>query len=88
MINKRELTKAQGGHIVLLKSQSRTLAAITKIIKCSHCAVRTALKHYENIGSLFNKPKTDKNLKISTIKYFLLEQSALSLKIFLINAVS
>lgn len=54
----RELTEVERGQIVLLRSQSKTLAAIARIMKCSRCAVRTTLKRYEGSGTLTNRPKS------------------------------
>lgn len=73
----RELTEAERAQIVLLHSQKMTLSAIARRMKCSRCAVRTAIKRYQETGLYANKSKSGRKRATTTREDRLLQRISL-----------
>jgi len=57
MPKKRELSKHQRKLIIFLKKQGKNQKEIAKTVKCSQCAVQTAIKRFEETGLHLNKKR-------------------------------
>jgi len=54
---KRELSEHQRKLIIFLKKQGKNQKEIAKTVKCSRCAVQTAIKRFEETGLHLNKKR-------------------------------
>lgn len=73
----RKLTQAERGQIILLHLQNVTLAAIAQKMKCSRCAVRAAIKRYQETGLFTNRRKSSRKCSTAARQYRLLERISL-----------
>lgn len=53
-----ELSHEKRIKIQLLYGQGKSQVAISKLVKCSRCAVQSAIKRFKETGSHANKPRT------------------------------
>lgn len=58
MPKKSELSDVQRIKIQLLHEQKKSQVEIANIVKCSRCAVQSAIKRFADTGSHTNKPRT------------------------------
>lgn len=54
----RELTEAERGQIVILRSQGMSISAIARTIKCVRSTVRATIQRHQETGSYANRPKS------------------------------